>query len=121
MGNLKFMESDKNKKIKLYFHYAANTAMKDWYHCTAILENGCVLASHICSHPGFMFGDLWDNRPERQKTMKELGYEVEPIYIQLNNESLNGEYKWLLDAYNEFGEECQNKFNKEYEELRNTK
>lgn len=42
-----------------------------WYHCYAMSDSGHVLASHICSHPYFMEGDLISNRPDRKKKYED--------------------------------------------------
>lgn len=65
-------------KTKIYlFNNSSGTT--DWNICMAIAETGEVLAQHVCSHIGFMNGDLHDNRPERQKAWNVKypeGYEI---------------------------------------------
>ena len=76
--------------------------MQDWYHCSALFQNGWVLATHLCSSPGFAFHDLWGRRPERQAAVKEMGIEVEtdPSFL-INDNDLEIQWPWLLEAYNE--------------------
>ncbi len=38
-----------------------------------------ILASHFCSSPGFMYGDLWGNRPERKEANPDLIVEKTPM------------------------------------------
>ena len=36
-----------------------------------VAENGEILFTHFCSSIGWAYGDLYDDRPDRQKMLKE--------------------------------------------------
>jgi hypothetical protein len=55
-------------KIYLFNNSSGETDSNFVY---AMADTGEVLAEHLCSHIGFMRGDLHDRRPERQKEWKE--------------------------------------------------
>lgn len=61
-------------KLKAWFVYEGS---RDWLTCSMLLENGLVLFSHVCSHPGFASGDLYLHRPERQKMITDAGIELD--------------------------------------------
>jgi len=54
------------KKLYLFSNTKGNGA-SGWEICYAMADDGTVLATHCCSHIGFMKGDLIDNRPERKE------------------------------------------------------
>lgn len=64
------------KKIKAYIVYGGSP---EWWNATLVFENGWPAFSHICSHPCFMRGDLLENRKERKRVLKAMGYEVEIV------------------------------------------
>lgn len=86
------------KKLKLFFIYNESQTMAKWFHCTAVFENGWVLATHICSHPSFAPIDLWGRREERHAVLKEMGIEVEPVQDLINDDDLPNQYPWLLEV-----------------------
>jgi hypothetical protein len=52
---------------------------KDWAMVYAMAETGEVLASHACSHIGYMFHDLYGRYPEREaewNTKFPNGFEI---------------------------------------------
>jgi len=55
-------------KIYLFNNSRGDT---DWNNVYAMADTGEVLASHVCSNVGFMHGDLYGHRPERQTAWKE--------------------------------------------------
>ncbi len=55
---------------KVYLFNNTAEADSDWNHCMLMADDGVVLGSHICSHRGFMYGDLVE-RPDRKETLKE--------------------------------------------------
>lgn len=61
-------------KLKAYIVYSGDPG---WYQATLVLENGWAPFGHLCSHPGFMPGDLIVNRPERQQVFVKMGYVIE--------------------------------------------
>lgn len=65
-------------KIYLFNNSKGNT---DWNACIAMADTGEVLASHICSHIGYMNGDLHDNRPERKEAWKTKFGEYEIVSL----------------------------------------
>lgn len=50
-----------------------------WYHCQLLLENGWPIYAHLCSHPGFAAGDLWERRTERQEDWRRAGLQLEIV------------------------------------------
>ena len=42
-----------------------------------VAEDGEVLYTHYCPNRGFAYGDLYGNKPDRQKVLKERYGEVE--------------------------------------------
>jgi hypothetical protein len=46
-----------------------------------VAQTGEHLASHLCSHSGFAYGDLYARRPERIKDWTERFGEIEVKYI----------------------------------------
>jgi len=52
------------RKLYLFTNTKGNGA-SGWEDCLAMSDNGEILASHICSHVCYMYGDLIGNRPER--------------------------------------------------------
>ncbi len=70
-------EETKLKKMKAYIIYGGGNQMLN---ATLIFENGWSAFSHLCSHPGFMAGDLIEDRPERREILKRMGIgEVEIV------------------------------------------
>ena len=51
-------------------------------HAMLVREDGRVLADHLCSHPMYMYGDLWGNRKERQEHNPDLEVEKQPHEIE---------------------------------------
>ena len=49
--------------------------------CYIITEEGEVLASHFCSELAYACGDLYGNRPERQKAWKERFGNIEVVSV----------------------------------------
>ena len=64
----------KKKKMKGYIYYGGDP---QFYIAYLILENGMVCYEHLCSHPNFMPGDLWQGRPERHAEWERIGYELD--------------------------------------------
>lgn len=97
-------------KIKLYFTY--EHVVNDNYLCWATFDNGWCAFTHICSDPAFMFGDLWDNRPERQEALKLMGFDVEPVYTKNRAREFFNEFPHVPvlsdDEHNRFKEMFQN-------------
>jgi hypothetical protein len=68
--------------------WLAYEGIPEWYIASFVCENGAVPYTHCSSHPRFVAGDLWTDRPERQKQMAEAGFEVqlqnggEPVSIK---------------------------------------
>lgn len=62
------------KKIKAYIVYGGS---HEWWDATLVLENGWSAFTHLCSHPGYMAGDLLLKKPKRLEIFKAMGYEVE--------------------------------------------
>jgi hypothetical protein len=58
-------------------------AMPEWWVCHGFLENGFNIGQHICSHPIYAPGDIWKNRPERQKAVKEIFGDNEVTKIEV--------------------------------------
>lgn len=57
---------------KLYlFTNTKGDGHSGWENCLAMADDGAVLASHLCSHVGFMEGDLITGRPERKEMYEE--------------------------------------------------
>lgn len=86
-------------KIKAYIVYGG---YPNNYSASLIFENGWCAFGHFCSSPGYMPGDLWLNRPERQNALKKMGYEVE-LHPEIFAGS-DASPAWLLEAHkNEAG------------------
>lgn len=95
------------KKIKAYIVYGGSP---EWYNATLIFENGWAAFGHLCSHPYYMYEDLWGRRQERQAILEKMGYEVEivgdpiagsdnaPASLLLNNQN-EVNYKYMSEAY----------------------
>ena len=64
------------KKMKAYIVYGGSG---DMLSASLVLENGWAPFGHLCSAPGFMKGDLWGRRTERQEIFKQLGIELEIV------------------------------------------
>lgn len=48
-----------------------------WFECLAIAEDGTLLASHLCSHPDFLYQDLGvyeDTSPSKHKESYQVHY-----------------------------------------------
>lgn len=67
------------------------------FHAALVGDNGYALASHICSSPGFMAGDLWTRRTERQESLKkefgEIEVDLTPMHIDEFKEKYPDLYK----------------------------
>ena len=46
-----------------------------------VAESGEHLASHFCSHAGYAYGDLYRNKPDRIKELKNRFGEIEVKFI----------------------------------------
>lgn len=46
-----------------------------------ITDDGRCWYSHLCSHKGHAFGDLYGNRPERKEELSSVYNEVEVLYL----------------------------------------
>lgn len=82
------------KPLRAYIVYGGS---RDMLHAMLIFENGWAAFGHMCSHPGYMPGDLIVNRSERQAILAEMGYRVE-----LAGEPIAGSDNapdWLLAAH----------------------
>ena len=64
--------------MKAYLVYQ-NTNWSGYIHAMLIREDGHCLADHICSKPVFMFGDLWNRRPNMKKEFPDLEVINEPM------------------------------------------
>lgn len=53
----------------------------DAVYSIVVAETGEGLASHLCSHAGYAYGDLYGNRPERIEEWSKRFGEVEVKYI----------------------------------------
>lgn len=53
----------------------------DIYCSILVAETGEVLASHVCSHQAWAYGDLYDNRQERKDEWTKRFGELEVKYI----------------------------------------
>ena len=92
-------------KIKAWIVYGGSP---EWWDASLILENGFVMAGHICSHPYYMKGDLIEHRAERGEALRRMGYEVEvqgePIAGSDNAPSFLIEANKNEEGYKEFSE-----------------
>lgn len=61
---------------------------REFYHAMLVSEDGFVVADHCCSHPCFMYGDLWERRKELQEKLKQREPQVDqtPYQIQVFKE-----------------------------------
>lgn len=75
------------QKIKAYIIYGGSP---NWWNATLVFENGWAAFGHLCSSPGFMPGDLWHNRPERQEILRAMGYEVELVLPPMLSDGPDG-------------------------------
>lgn len=100
------------KKIKAYIVYYGRP---DWYNATLIFENGWSAFGHLCSHPHFMPGDLWERREERQEVLKKMGYEVELHNEIIEDRLLPNNHQWLID--NNKNEQLWKPMAEEYERV----
>jgi hypothetical protein len=51
-----------------------NGGSRDWWSGVLLAEDGTALGGHVCSHEGFMYGDLGileGSRPDRHETFRE--------------------------------------------------
>lgn len=62
-------------------HYIVYQGKNDWLSAALISSEGECLAQHICSAPGYMYGDLYGRRLERQKEWPDLDIDRTPYYI----------------------------------------
>ena len=100
------------KKIKAYIECIKLGEQS--YNCTMIFENGAAMFAHLCSHPGYAFGDLWGNRRERQAVLNMMGYTVE-VAEEMNKIPKKVEerykdhesYQAFVDEYNQFKKELK--------------
>lgn len=70
-----------NKKTLLVI---VSGAKNDWGQSFSLLnsETGEYLASHLCSHAGFAYSDLYGGRKERQKEYAERFGDVEVKFLE---------------------------------------
>ncbi len=84
--------------MKLYYVYSKHCVINGWFHCMAMFENGWVPFGHICSHPGYAPGDLWQRRPERQEILKKMGIEVEDTGELIDDSTIDETHPDLFAA-----------------------
>lgn len=78
-----------------------NGGSPGWFSTVLIAEDGTGLGGHLCSHEGFMYGDLGiieGSRPDRHKTFREHypdGYRMDfvPYDEVRGHEALNAAFK----------------------------
>jgi len=66
-----------------------NTPYGDCVYYILIAETGETLASHFCSGPGFAYGDLYSNRPERIKEWEGKLGSIKVKYIDETDISID--------------------------------
>lgn len=95
----------------MYYVFCKSRAVENWYTCSAILENGWIPFSHICSDPGFAPGDLWRRRPERQKAMEKLGITIDDTGELIDDSTIDESHPDLLKKNKEINhDEWNDKF-----------
>lgn len=53
-------------------YYVCSYGDPQWWTCYGVLENGFCFGQHLCTHPDFAPGDLFERRPERQKALEKV-------------------------------------------------
>jgi hypothetical protein len=66
--------------VKCYIVYTSKEY--GWMPAHLIREDGACLATHLCSEPGYMPGDLYDHRPERKEKLGAVELDRNPYYVE---------------------------------------
>lgn len=101
------------KKIKAYIECKKNGP--EMWACSMVFENGAAMFGHLCSAPGYAYGDLWGRRKKRQDILSMMGYQVVEIEVleKLPKEILernrdHKSYKGFMDEYDKKKKELKN-------------
>lgn len=83
-------------KLKAWYIY---TGQNDWLNAAMIFENGWAPFGHCCSAPGYMPGDLWERRKERQEILKKMSIEVDADPEPVREEEFFKVHPEVLDLH----------------------
>lgn len=68
-------------------HYIVYQGPKEFYHAMLVSEEGFVINEWCCSHPGFMFHDLYDRHPEMKAKIPSDDIDKIPYPMQYFKEN----------------------------------